>query len=157
PSIVPATVPIVPVSPAATENPSNPVGGGSGNRRGSGSVGTEGGSDTGVGDAPAVTAAPDAVGPLLVQGEVKAPVVIHRVQPEFPEIARRAHKGGVVRVLCIIDKTGAVVNARVVSSTFAAFDQPALDAVQQWRFVPGSLRGHSVDTFFELTVTFSLR
>jgi TonB family protein len=41
-------------------------------------------------------------------------------------------------------------------STFAAFNQPAIDAVTHWRFAPGTYRGQVVDTYFELTIRFKL-
>jgi len=111
----------------------------------------------GVGvDGPAATATlaaePDV--PLRVIGDVKAPVVIRRVQPAYPKIAIQARMNGSVIVECIIDKTGRVREAHVLRSTSTMFDQSALDAVQQWQFAPGSLHGSAVDTIFDLTVTF---
>jgi protein TonB len=99
--------------------------------------------------APAV---PDV--PLPVGGDVKAPVVIRRVQPIYPKLALTARMNGTVIVECIIDKTGRVREAHVVRSTSTLFDQTAVEAVQQWQFAPGSLHGQAVDTIFDLTVTF---
>lgn len=90
-------------------------------------------------------------------GEVKSPVVIRRVTPEYPRIALLGRKGGIVRLRCVIDKKGRIRDPEVIFSTFDAFNKPALDAVKQWTFAPGVLRGQPVDTFFELTVTFSVR
>jgi TonB family protein len=92
--------------------------------------------------------------PLPVGGEVKAPVVIHRVTPLYPRTALAMHLNGSVIVECIIDKTGHVREARVVSSTSPLFNQTAIDAVLQWQFAPGSLHGRAIDTIFDLTVTF---
>jgi TonB family protein len=95
--------------------------------------------------------------PLVIAGDVRAPVVIQRVAPAYPESLRRARMSGVVHLLCVIDKQGQIRDAKVVSSSFAGFEQPALDAVQKWRFVAGSLHGKPVDTYFDLTITFSVR
>jgi len=92
--------------------------------------------------------------PLPVGGDVKAPVVLRRVQPFYPKLALTARMNGSVIVECIIDKTGRVRDERVLRSTSTLFDQSALDAVQQWQFAPGSLHGKAVDTIFDLTVTF---
>jgi periplasmic protein TonB len=100
---------------------------------------------------------PPTTAPLPVIGDVKAPVVIRRVTPEYPRIALQAHKNGWVIVECIIDKSGHIRDARVVGSNFGAFEQPALDAVQQWLFAPGTLHGEPVDTIFDLTVKFEVR
>jgi protein TonB len=95
--------------------------------------------------------------PLPVIGDVKAPVVIRRITPEYPRIALQARRNGWVIVECIIDKSGHIRDARVVGSNFGAFEQPALDAVQQWLFAPGTLHGEAVDTIFDLTVKFEVR
>lgn len=107
---------------------------------------------------PLVPAAPAVdAGPLVIGGDVKAPVIIQRFDPVYPEVARRARISGVVNLSCIIDKEGHIREARVVRSTFGGLDQAALDAVQRWRFVPGSLHGRAVDTIFELTITFTMK
>jgi TonB family protein len=90
-------------------------------------------------------------------GDVKAPVVLQRVLPEYPRIALVARKNGWVIVECIIDRTGHIRNVKVVGSSFPPFEQPAIDAVQKWVFSPGTLRGEPVDTIFDLTVTFQVR
>jgi TonB family protein len=90
-------------------------------------------------------------------GEVRAPVVIRRVDPEYPRIAIVSRKSGVVRLRCIIGKDGRIRDPEILFSSFNAFNQPALDAVRQWMFSPGVLHGQPVDTWFELTVTFTVR
>ncbi|MEA2238318.1 MAG: hypothetical protein QOC81_3042 [Thermoanaerobaculia bacterium] len=92
--------------------------------------------------------------PLPVGGEVKAPVVIQRMNPLYPRTALAMHLNGNVVVECIIDKTGHVRDARVVSSSSPLFNQSAIDAVLQWQFTPGTLHGKSIDTIFDLNVTF---
>lgn len=101
--------------------------------------------------------APDAAGPLAVGGNVKAPVVLRRVEPIYPRGPLVAHLSGWVVVECIIDKTGQIRDVHVTHSSFGAFEKPAVDAVQQWLFLPGSLNGRPVDTIFELTVRFELK
>jgi len=83
--------------------------------------------------------------------------VIRRVEPLYPRAMLLGHINGVVVLQCIIDKSGHVRDVRVESSSFAAFEQPAIDAVQQWVFMPGTLRGQPVDVIFELTVRFQVR
>jgi periplasmic protein TonB len=116
-----------------------------------GPLGVPGGEKGGLDVNPAPTA------PYPVTGDVKAPIVIRRVTPQYPQIAVRSRKSGWVILECIIDKSGHIRDARVVGSNFGAFEQPALDAVQQWLFAPGTLHGEAVDTIFELTVRFEVR
>jgi protein TonB len=99
-------------------------------------------------------AAPDV--PMRIIGDVRPPVVIRRVQPVYPKLAIAARMNGTVIVECIIDKSGRVREAHVLTSTSPMFNQSAIDAVQQWQFAPGSLHGTAVDTIFDLTVTFKV-
>jgi len=88
---------------------------------------------------------------------VKAATVIRRVEPLYPRLPLQAHMNGSVVLQCVIDKTGHIRDVRVLTSTFGAFEQPAIDAVQQWLFAPGALNGQAVDTIFELTVRFQIK
>ena len=159
-AVVPAVIPeqAHPVTPAdsssmsTTAVTSTDAAGGTGSGEGvgvpegvPGGVGTDAGSGAGE------------VAPIRVIGDVKPPVVIRRVLPDYPRVAVRGHMSGWVIVECIIDKTGHIRDAKVLRSSFGAFDQPALEAVQQWVFSPGSLHGEAVDTIFDLTVTFQIR
>lgn len=115
------------------------------------------GSKDGIGDnAPP---APEAPAPIIYKpgGDVKAPVVIRRVTPPYPPLAQKMRMNGFVILSCIIDQSGHIRDARVVKSSFAAFEQPALDAVYQWQFAPGTMNGAPVDVQFDLKVTFEIR
>jgi protein TonB len=107
-------------------------------------------------DGPPATTTVEPDIPVRVVGEVKAPVVIRRVTPLYPRPAIAIHKNGFVIVECIIDKSGVVRDAKVLRSSSSLFDQSAIDAVLQWQFTPGSLHGKSIDTIFDLTVTFQV-
>ncbi len=145
--VAPPTIPQPPTNvEAAGESPVTTTGIGEG-----GPPGVSDGVSGGLGVDQVATA------PLPVTGDVKAPIVIRRVTPLYPQMAVRARKNGWVILECIIDKSGHIRDARVVGSNFAAFEQPALDAVQQWLFAPGTLHGEAVDTIFELTVRFEVR
>jgi protein TonB len=120
-------------------------------------VGVPWGVKDGIGvDGPPSTATVEQIpaAPLRIEGDVKAPVVVHRVTPTYPRAALAARMNGMVIVECIIDRNGHVRDARVLRSSSPFFAQPAVDAVQQWQFTPGSLHGTAIDTIFDLTVTF---
>ena len=151
----PRTIPdqIVPTTAAATSAapviPGNDIGDDVGDPNG-----IEGGIRT---DATPVTDTHAPAAPIRVSSDMKAPVVIQRVLPDYPRVAMLSHRDGWVIVECIIDKTGHVRDAKVLKSSFPAFEQPAIDAVQSWVFSPGMLQGQPVDVIFDLTVNFQLR
>jgi len=124
-------------------------------------LGVPWGSPIGVGtDGPPSNVQPVQPQPDVVYhvGEgVKAPVVIRRVSPAYPALAMKIRKSGFAIVECTIDKTGRIRDAHVVGSNFGAFEQPALEAVEQWQFAPGTKDGQPVDVQFELRVNFQIR
>jgi protein TonB len=90
--------------------------------------------------------------------EVKAPVLLHRVEPRYPQMLIRTGMSATVVVRCIIDRNGHVQNAQVVvPASMPPFNTEVLRVVTQWRFTPGSVRGQAVDSYFDLTVRFNVK
>jgi TonB family protein len=109
--------------------------------------------------APALFAAqaPEAGGPPYhVGGNVKAPVVIQRVEPVYPAEARANRVSGIVIVDAVIDRNGDVRDISVLKPLPFGLDQAAVDAVKQWKFKPGTLDGQPVEVIFNLTINFRL-
>jgi protein TonB len=148
PTVVPEKV--QPVAPA----PSNA--GAEGGVVGGVEGGVAGGVVGGVVGGVMTDTAPKIEAPLRVGGDVKAPTVINRVEPVYPEVARKARISGIVIVECIIDKSGNVTNVQVLKPLPFGLDQAAVDAVRRWKFRPGTLNGQPVDVIFNLTVNFKL-
>lgn len=88
--------------------------------------------------------------------EVKAPVLLHRVAPPYPQQLVKTRMNAVVVVRCIIDKNGHVRDAQIVRPALPPFNAAVIDAVQQWRYTPGSLNGVAVETYLSVTVSFSV-
>jgi len=63
--------------------------------------------------------------------------VVHRVQPAYPEIARRLSLEGLVMVRAEVAADGHVKSVAVVSGN-AILAQAAVRAVREWVFVPGA-------------------
>jgi protein TonB len=87
---------------------------------------------------------------------VKAPVVIDRVDPDYPEIARKGKVAGVVIVEAIIDANGNVDQVKVIKGLPMGLSDAAVSAVKRWKFKPGTLNGQPVPVIFNLTVNFKL-
>ncbi|MEO6487695.1 MAG: energy transducer TonB [Thermoanaerobaculia bacterium] len=97
-----------------------------------------------------------------VGGEIAAPVVVHRVEPDFPQAARRAlsEKGGrsTVIIESRISRSGCANPLQVVvGSTSGDLNRSALLAIAQWRFKPGTLDGKPVPVIFQLNINYKLR
>ncbi|MGH9364212.1 MAG: TonB family protein [Thermoanaerobaculia bacterium] len=93
---------------------------------------------------------------LRVGGEVKAPVLLQRIDPTYPEAARKARMEGVVILEAIITATGSVEEVRVLKSVNPLLDASAVRAVQQWRYRPATLNGRAVRVYLTVTATFNL-
>lgn len=88
--------------------------------------------------------------------EVKAPVLIHKVTPDYPDRLRPTRMPATVIVRCVIDKNGRVRDPQVTVPAMPPFNHAVLNAVQQWRYTPGSRNGVAVETYLNVTVHFSV-
>jgi protein TonB len=83
-------------------------------------------------------------------------MVIHRVQPQYPQMAKIARVQGPVVLAAIIGKDGTIQNLHVISTASPLLNQSALDAVKQWRYRPYILNGEPVEVDTQITVNFTL-
>ena len=100
---------------------------------------------------PPLPASPPAPGPVRIGGQVKAPALLHRVEPVYPDIAVLAKVTGVVILEATVGTDGAVTAVRVLQMSRGPLDKAAVDAVKQWQYSPLVLNG--IPTSFVLTVT----
>jgi len=61
--------------------------------------------------------------------------VIARTNPVVPELARKMHLSGKVKVEVAVNPAGAVTSAKMVGGN-PVFESNAIDAVKQWKFEP---------------------
>jgi TonB family protein len=81
-------------------------------------------------------------------------LLIKQVPPNYPEAMREQHEGAVEVVLKgLISKEGDVIDVQLISGP-AAFVQPAIDAVKQWKYKPYLPSGQAVEFEAEITVHF---
>ncbi len=88
-------------------------------------------------------------------GNVKPAMLIRRVDPVYPAIAKQARISGVVELEGVIGVDGRVHELKVKSGP-ALLVQAALDAVSQWLYQPTKLNGQPVEVIMPVTVTFRL-
>jgi TonB family protein len=86
-----------------------------------------------------------------ISGGMMAGAILQKINPTYPEEAKRRHVAGQVVLAAIIDKQGTIDDLEVVSSGNLSLSQAAIDAVRQWRYKPYLLNG--VPTEVETTIT----
>jgi protein TonB len=88
-------------------------------------------------------------------GSVQAALLVNKVQPVYPPLARQTRISGTVRLHAIISKSGSVESLEVLSG-HPLLVRAAMDAVQQWRYKPTLLNGEPVEVDTTIDVIFSL-
>ena len=94
--------------------------------------------------------------PKRVGGEIQAPALIHRVEPEYPGVAVAGKISGTVILEATVNEAGHVTDVSVLRS-IVVLDQAAMKAVKQWRYQPLVLNGKAEPFILVVTVTFTLR
>lgn len=158
PSEAPREIPVAPASePASETGPADATDRGSGDPGEPGLPGEEGGlvgspfGPGGDGDSLDSPGRPPRPG-----GDIRAPALLTRVEPVYPEAARRAGLQGVVLLEAIIAASGDIEEVAVVRSGGPLFDSAAVAAVRRWKYRPATLNGRAVRVLLNVTVSFRL-
>lgn len=98
---------------------------------------------------PAVPAAAVAI--------VHPPVLVRRIEPYYPQDARRTRRQGWVELQFTVAADGSVEHAGVTDADPKnLFDHAALSAVERWHFMPGTRNGRPVAMPMHERITFRL-
>ncbi|HWE85197.1 MAG TPA: TonB family protein [Terracidiphilus sp.] len=108
----------------------------------------------GAGSQPRVVIAPPK-GPQRVSQGVADGMLLDRVMPVYPPIARAARVQGTVVLEATITANGTIRNLRVLSGN-EMLQQAAIDAVSRWRYRPYLLSGQPVEVETTVSVVFSM-
>jgi periplasmic protein TonB len=156
PRAIPTAIPTP--GPITASGPGVPGGvGGVGGRKEGGIVG---GADKGTDGGHVSTEVPirpEPEGPVVPGGEVLPPVLLHRTEPIYPEVARHAGVFGTVIATAVIDTDGNVVNVSVMRSLGLGCSEAAVDAIQTWKYLPATRHGRPVAVYLTVTVRFELQ
>ena len=109
-----------------------------------------------TGGVPVPAPKPTIQAPVRVGGRIREPRLIHRVEPDYPGIARNARIQGDVRIDAIIDTDGHIVEVKVLSG-HPLLARPAAAAVSQWLYEPTYLNEQPIPVVLEVTVRFRLQ
>jgi TonB family protein len=81
--------------------------------------------------------------PVQVPAAEMQKLLVHKVDPIYPESARQSNLSGIVTLDAIVEADGSVSQVNALSGP-AALQQAAVDAVKWWRFEPYQISGHVV-------------
>lgn len=82
-------------------------------------------------------------------------LLIRKIQPPYPPLARQARIQGQVLLQAEISKSGDIENLRLISG-HPMLAPAAIEAVKQWKYRPYILNGEPVEVETQITVIFSL-
>ncbi|MGH9545898.1 MAG: energy transducer TonB [Terriglobales bacterium] len=82
-------------------------------------------------------------------------LLIRKIQPTYPPLARQARIQGSVLLQAEISKDGSIQNLRLISG-HPMLAPSAIEAVKQWKYRPYILNGEPVEVETQITVNFTL-
>jgi protein TonB len=82
-------------------------------------------------------------------------LLIQRVTPTYPALARQTRVQGPVVLQAVISRNGTIENLQVLSG-HPMLVKAALDAVRQWRYRPYLLNNEPVEVETQITINFTL-
>ncbi len=92
----------------------------------------------------------------LLVTRLEPAMLIRRVEPSYPPLARQIHREGQVELHAIISTDGTIQSLQIVNGD-PLFLQSARDAVLQWRYYPTVLNGQPVEIETYITVIYTLQ
>jgi protein TonB len=92
---------------------------------------------------------------VRVSAGVTSGLLIRKVNPNYPPLARQARIQGTVVLHAVISKDGAIENLTLVSG-HPMLAPSAIEAVKQWKYKPYLLNGEPVEVDTEVQVNFTL-
>jgi protein TonB len=96
-------------------------------------------------------------GPFRPGSGVEPPRLLREVKADYTDEARRGNIEGEVELEIVVRRDGAVGDVKIVRGLRGGLNDRAVQAVRQWRFAPGRMKGVPVDVVVEVGVEFKLR
>jgi TonB family protein len=97
----------------------------------------------------------NATWPLHIEEGVSKGLLVKRVPPDYPAIARQARIQGQVVLRAIIDTKGNIKDLKLVSG-HPMLAPAAINAVKEWKYKPYMFQGQPIEVETEIVVNFSL-
>ncbi len=99
-----------------------------------------------------------AQGPTAGQGDITQPKILKKVNPVYPDEAKRARLEGVVLLQATLGTNGRAADVKVLRGEPMGLSEAAVAAVRQWEWEPArNAKGQAVNVVMTLTIRFALR
>lgn len=69
----------------------------------------------------------------------KRPVLVEKINPAYPEEAKKQGIQGLEILQAQIDSSGNIINLKPLSSTHPVLTESAMGAIRQWKYTPGTV------------------
>jgi len=96
-------------------------------------------------------------GAVKAKGDIKPPKEIKKVNPIYPEEARKQGISGEVLLSVRSDEQGNIVGVKIIKSPHELLSKASVEAVKQWKYEPMLIKGKPMPIIFTVTMTFKLK
>jgi TonB family protein len=104
---------------------------------------------------PEAKTAPEAKTTPEPARDIRQPVLVSRVNPVYPDLARQQRISGTVSLSVTIGVNGRISSVKALAGP-ELLRRPAMDAVKQWVYSPMTMNGRPVETEKQIDLNFSL-
>jgi TonB family protein len=108
---------------------------------------------------PPTPSAPEVVHQVpyeALPADAEAPVLVTRVDPRYPEFARKAGLSGDVQLRVLVDVDGRVSRVEVVAGAPGGLTEAATEAVRRWVYEPARVGGRPIAVWKVVRVHFAI-
>lgn len=92
---------------------------------------------------------------VRISQSVSNKLLVTKVDPIYPDEARRKHVQGAVTLAVVVGDTGTVTNLRRINGD-ALLVPSAIEAVKKWVYRPYVLNGHPIGVETQVTIKYTL-
>ncbi|MBV9269375.1 MAG: energy transducer TonB, partial [Acidobacteriaceae bacterium] len=93
--------------------------------------------------------------PNTLPTQVQQPILVSRVQPAYPPLAKSVRLQGTVEFIATVGRDGAVKSVQLIRGPQLLVDA-ARDAVMRWRYRPSTVNGVPMEARTKVSVIFQL-
>jgi TonB family protein len=91
-----------------------------------------------------------------VAGNISAPVVVKRIEPQYTDAARKARIGGTAVLQTVVKTDGTAKVLKIVRPLPYGLTESAIHALEQWTFTPAMENGKAIPVSMLAEIVFNL-